>query len=274
MPLQYQHSTIDEIPEQFRELYTEQGGKFILTGISGVKTQADIDRLQSALNREREEHKTVKSRLKAWEEFEDPDKVKEKLDRVAELEVMAKGKEEIEKRLEELAEGRVKSRLAPVERELNQVKRTHAEAMAELEQLRRERVQRQVHDTVRSAAEKLKALPTAVSDILLLADAVFEVTEDGQILTKENPYGVTPGLAADVWLQEMQDKRPHWWPPSQGGGAAGSNGGTGTANPWSAANWSMTEQSRYIQANGLAKAEQMAKAAGTFLGGPRPEPKK
>jgi len=272
MPLSFQHETLDEIPENYRELYTEQNGKYFLSGISGVKSQFDIDRLQTSLVKEREDHRATKNRLTPWE-GKDPEDVQKQLDRVAELEVMTKDKKEIEDKLEELAEARVKSRIAPTERELGRIKKEYEVLSSELLNLRREKVQRSVHDKIRSAAEKSKVRQEAVQDILLLADAVFEANDNGDVMTKDNPYGVTPGLSADVWLQDMQDKRPHWWPNSTGGGSTGGGGSGFAKNPWSADHWNMTEQGRVYATQGEAKAEQMARAAGTSLGGPKPTKK-
>ena len=56
----------EEIPEGFGELYAERNGKFELTAVEGVKTQADIDRVQTALVKERADHKAVKDKLVAF----------------------------------------------------------------------------------------------------------------------------------------------------------------------------------------------------------------
>ena len=64
-----------------------------------------------------------------------------------------------------------------------------------------------------------------------------EIQDKGLIaprITRDN-VGVTPGIDPAVWLSEIQAKRPHWW---------GEMVGTG--------------------------AEQMAKSAGTFIGGGKP----
>jgi hypothetical protein len=76
-------------------------------------------------------------------------------------------------------------------------------------------------------------------------------------------------------LTEMQETKTHWWPGSQGGGARGSQGGGGFSgkNPWSAEGWNMTEQGSYLKAHGKDRAEKMAQAAGTSLGGRRPTKK-
>lgn len=43
-------------------------------------------------------------------------------------------------------------------------------------------------------------------------------------------------------------------------------------NPWSNEFWSVTEQGRYLERYGRARAEARARDAGTFFGGPRPLP--
>ena len=101
------------------------------------------------------------------------------------------------------------------------------------------------------------------------AERMFEITEEGQVITKDG-VGVTPGVAPDVWLSEMQPKRGHWWPASTGGGAKGSKGANFASNPWTKENWNMTEQGKILSTQGREKAEQMAKAAGTSLGGRKP----
>lgn len=276
MDLRITHDSVDDIPEAYRELYTEREGKWHLTGIAGVKTQGDIDRLTSALQKERDEHKTTKDKLHQWDGLE-LDDVRQKLDRFQELEVAAKGKsEELDTKLEELTEARVRSRLAPVERENTTLKTKLEKLEKEYQEMVAKEVQRQISDAVRDACTKgTKVLDSAVDDVLMLAGAVFEVTEDGVVLTKENPFGVTPGLAPDIWLQEMQPKRPHWWPTNQGGGSKGSGniGGIGK-NPWTHDNWNMTEQGKFVQEHGMEKAKQAAAAAGTTVGGGRPAVKK
>src|SRR5271166_3561304 len=77
------YDTQDEIPEPHRELYVERNGKFELTGIEGVKTQADIDRTTKALEAERVEHKKAKEKLSKWGDL-DPDTIPAQLE---ELEV-------------------------------------------------------------------------------------------------------------------------------------------------------------------------------------------
>lgn len=276
MALGTSHDKIEDIPEQYRDLYTEQDGRFVCTGIAGMKTQDDIDRIQGGLVKERADHKTTKASLHVWDGM-DHTEITGKMDRFAELEVAAKGnKDEMDAKLEELTEARVITRLAPVERENKTLKTRCDELEVRATTLQAEKTQRVIGDQVLDACEKSKVETSARQDVLLLANQVFEVAEDGKtVLTKENPYGVTPGLAPDVFLTEMQPKRVHWWPKSVGGGAGGSgNGFAGGNNPWTNDNWNMTHQGAYLREHGIEKATQMAKVAGTTLGGLKPVAKK
>ena len=97
-----------------------------------------------------------------------------------------------------------------------------------------------------------------------------EINDEGLVLTRDKIVGVTPGIAPEIWLSEMQEKRPHWWPTSTGGGAGGGKGDGGfDKNPWSGDHWNLTSQAHAIREN-KAKAERMATAAGTSIGGVRP----
>lgn len=259
--------SLEGVEPHFHSLYTERNGKYELTGIEGVKTQADIDRLQTALTKERNDHKTLKDRVSLFGDRK-PEDIIAALDRIPELEAAAKGNLD-EGKLNEIVEGRIKSRLAPIERQAQTLQQQLSEANASLEMLRTKDSLRIVTDAVRGAASKLKVVDSAVEDVTLLAERLFTIDETGAVVTKDN-VGVTPGISADVWLTDMQAKRPHWWGPSQGGGAGGNRGGgSGVTNPWSKDSWNLTEQGRIYKENS-SKAEQLAKAAGTTIGGPKP----
>ena len=123
-------------------------------------------------------------------------------------------------------------------------------------------------------AKDIGLLPEALDDALLLGERVFEVTEDGKVLTRDN-VGTTPGIDPKTWLNDLREKRRHWWPGSVGGNARGAGGGGGASgdNPWSYEGWNMTKQGQFLKEHGSEKAERMAKAAGTTVGGKKPPPK-
>jgi hypothetical protein len=263
---------LEDVPEVFRELYTQKGTKFEITGVEGIKTQADIDRLQGALTKERGDHKAVKDRLALLGDRKIEDVVT-LLDRIPELEAAASGKGVDEKKLEELVEGRIKTKLAPVEREKGKLAQQVQELTGVVEQYKTKETTRSIHDAVRDAVGKAQGFqPSAAEDALLYAERMFEI-QDGRVVTRDG-VGVTPGVDATVWLTEMQPKKPHWYGPSQGGGAAGNRTGAGGgANPWTHEAWNLTEQGKILRENST-RAEQLAKSAGTSIGGMKPAPRK
>lgn len=259
---------LEDVDEKYRDLYRERNGKFELTEVEGAKTQADVDRVQVALGKEREEHKKTKEKYSIFADL-DPAEVQAKLDKFPELEAAAKGKlndEEINK----IVEGRLNTVKAPLEREINKLKAQNSDFEGKIRDFTAKERQRMIHDHVREAISKAQGFtPSAAEDALVFAERMFEVTEDGKVLTKDN-VGVTPGIEATVWLSDMQQRKPHWFGPTVGGGANGSrSGNNSTDNPFSHNNWNMTAQADLIRTN-PARAEQMAKLAGTSVGGLKP----
>ena len=269
----------DDIPESvenFRELFVEKNGKFELTGISGIQTPANVARLQTGLEKERDAHKATKERLKVWGDMDHEDVVS-KLDRIPELEAAAKGKlddQAIEEIVQRRLDGTLKSKLGPIERENTKLKRERDEFAEKIGTFEQRETRRSIRDETGKALLAAKVIPEAHEDALFLAERLMEVTEDGNVITKDG-NGVPPGLHPADWLTEIQDKKPHWWPPAVGGGARGSRGGTtfGGPNPWSADGWNMTAQGQYVRAHGTEKASRLAEAAGTKIGGERPKAK-
>lgn len=257
--------TLDGIEASFHSLYTEQGdGTFLLTGVEGMKTQGDIDKLQTALSKERTDHRALKtafapivaSGMKV-------DEVVTLIDRREELEAAAAAGGD-SKKIDGIVEGRIKSRIVPLERERDTLKTQLSEREKELEGFRTERTERTIGDAIRGAASKSQGFHAhALDDALLLGSRHFQIDEEGKVLTKD-------GLEPAAWLADLQAKRPHWWATSQGGGAGGGSGkGQGSNNPFSHAGWNLTEQGRMFKED-PAKAQQLAKTAGTTIGGKRP----
>lgn len=268
--------SLDDIPEELtaRELFSERNGQFELTGIQGVKTSADVDRLQVALSKERDDHKATKAKYTVWGDL-DYEETVQKLDRIPELEAAAKEGGIDEEKMNELVEGRIKTRLAPLERELAQLKTQNGELTEANNGFIQQNKTRKIRDNVGAALVEAKVIDAAREDALFLAERVFEIREDdGEVVTRDG-VGVTPGIRAGDWLTELQPKRPHWWPASEGGGAGGSGGGGATGkNPWSRDNWNMTLQGQYVKEHGIEKATKMAQSVGSAIGAITPPAEK
>jgi len=279
MKIKLKYDAKADVPAGFIDLYTEKDGVYTLTGVEGMKTEEDTLRLQQSNVAIRQDLKDAKASLLVLTTAlggAKPEEIAAKLDLVDELQAQVdahgKGGKPDEAAIERIVETRVKRALAPVERERDGLKKQVVDLTGERDGLSGTLKKGKIDDAVRRVATDLKVLGPAIDDVLLNAGTIFELDEQGKVVTRDN-VGVTPGLTPDVWLKDMQEKRPHWWPVSKGGGAGGSGADLkGMAgNPWSGGQaWNMTHQGQFIKEHGIEKANQMAAQAGTKVGGPRP----
>lgn len=260
---------INTVDESLRDNYIEREGRWELAvevGVEGIKSYTDFAKLNEALRKERNDHTTAKSTLqKLGRPIED---VLADLDQIEELKL--KQGQVDETKLEELVNTRLKTIKAPLEREREQLHNTVQELTSKVQTYEQREISRKIEGDIRKACVKAKMLPEAIEDALIYGDRLFEVI-DGRTVVKENA-GFTPGLDPVNWLADMQTKRPHWWGETTPGGSRGGNGASFASNPWSAEGWNMTEQGKILRAD-RAKAEQLAKQAGTTIGGPAPAKK-
>jgi hypothetical protein len=282
MKLKTVYANAEDIPEGYADLYTERNGQFELTGIEGVKTQTDVDRVTESLRKERNDHKQTKEKFAAFSEL-DPEEVHTKLENydslVEQNEALKAGGQFDEEKAEPIIQARVKQAIGPLEREKASLQKQIVERDRKLQEkdgevvnLRTTIVTDKVERSLREAAADAKVLGPAVSDVVLNGQRVFELTEDDRVITRDLP-GVTPGLTPKEWLKDKQETSPHWWPLSAGGGSRGGGPGgnfSGAQNPWSAAGWNITKQGAYIREHGEAKASQLAESAGSKIGATKP----
>lgn len=283
MVMKTQVENLDDVAEPLREHYKETTDEKTKAKVYVLDTEGSIDvlppvkTLRTELGSRRISEKTAKDALLAWQPViaigVKPEEVATQLARIPELEAASEGKID-EKKMGELVETRIKGRLAPVERERDVLKNTVVEKDKEIAGFKTADTNRKISGSVSKAARDAKVVDTALEDVEMLGERLFEVAEDGRVVTKDN-VGTTPGMEAKDWLAEMQSKRPHWWGPTSGGGGGGGRPGAPSAgaNPWSRDHWNFTEQSR-IASTEPARAEKLAAAAGTRVGGGMPIAKK
>jgi hypothetical protein len=265
--LENEYETKEAIPSGWDHLYRDLGGKYVLKQAGDVKSPTDVSNVQEALRKERSDHDIVKTNLAKFGSL-DPVTTRTELDKINEYKAAAAGKLD-DAAIDAIVETRITSRIAPVQRELDTTKIALETSTASLASMETVASKRTIEDLVRTAGVKSKLTDTGMADALFMAPHVF--TKDpitNGFITKEN-VGVTPGIGADVWLTEMQSTRPGWWPESQSGGATGGNGKNHSNNPFSYENWNLTEQGKVLTES-RDKANQMAKSAGTTVGGKRP----
>lgn len=274
----------EEIPEGYSELYVERNGKFELTGIEGVKTQTDLDKLNEALRKERADHKASKDALAKWGDL-NPDEIPAQLEELnevkAQLATATKDGKINEGAVQERIEAAVTRAVGPLQRDKASLEKQLAakdaaikEKASEVENLHGTIKRNRLEGILRDTAIAAKILPTAIDDAVMVGINHFEQLEDGRIVTKDG-VGLTPGLDPKEWAKDMQERRPHWWPPSVGGGARGGGAplGRNAENPWSAEGWNVTKQGQYHRQFGEAKAAEAAKSVGSFIGATKPPAK-
>lgn len=254
--LEFEYASMEDIPAEFASLYAEQGGKYVLAKVKGVAPQASVQRLESALAKERNDHRQVKTQIAALggRKIEE---VLSDLDRIPELEAQAQGKGNDPEALEKI----VKARLAPLERQLQTVITERDTVKQEIEGYRTRETKAKIKDAVVAAAAGAKLRSSAIEDAVTYAQLHMTVDESGNVVTKDGT-GVTPFLTPADWLNEMLPKRPHWVEGSAGGGASGSgHGGHIGEDPYSADGWNVSKQMQLWRSNN-ALAKRLAEKNG------------
>lgn len=243
LELEYSYDSADDIPAEFASLYSEQGGKFVLAKVRGIAPADSVRRLESALQKERNDHKQVKQQIAGL--GRPIDEVLAELDRIPELEAQAQGKGTDPEAIDKI----VKARMAPLERQLQTITAERDSVKQEIEGYRTRETKAKIKDAVLSAATGAKLRQSAIEDAVTYAQLHMTVDDNGNVVTKDG-VGVTPYLTPADWLNEMLPKRPHWVEGSAGGGSHGSggNGHTGE-DPYSADGWNVSKQMQLWKTN-------------------------
>lgn len=258
----------DAIPAGYEDLYSEKDGKMVLTGVKGVKTQQDVDKLQQALVKERNDHKATKQTYAPLAALGSVDEIVANLDRIAELEA-GQGKGGAPADVEKL----LQAKLAPLQRELETTKAGLVERDTLIASFKTKEQRQTIAEQVRKAAKVLKIRDTAVEDAVMYGQNLLTVDDAGNVVTRENA-GVTAFVSAEELLRDLVAARPHWLEESVGGGSTGNRGGQGAgANPYSHDHWNLGEQMRIYKEN-PEKAKQMAARFGVDPLNPSRPPKK
>lgn len=261
-----------DIPEAHKELYTERDGKWLLTQVEGGGYD-NFARITEAHRKEKEDHKSTKAKYSKLN-GRNVDELLQRDSEYDELKLKAENNNLDETKIEQMVGLRLKSKVAPLERENNELKTKLATIEDENTALKGKEVSRKIRDHIRSAATKLKVTDTALEDVEILGARLFELDDTGRVVAKEN-VGVTPGIDAEMWLSDQREKKPHWFPGNVGGGSGGGRGGNGSGagNPWSHDGWNLTEQGKILRED-RAKAERMAAMHGVTLTNPKRPAKK
>lgn len=254
--LKLKTGTLEGLSEAEKAHYKKVGEEFVLDLDVQIKTEEDIRRLSTALDKERADHKDVKARLSAYKHA--PEEIEKVLNEVEELRIRANKIDD--KSIADLVSIRVK----PFEKEKETLSQKLNETIKE-----REIAQSQLRDMkldleVRSVADGLVE-PLSVQDAILRAKTMLSYNDEkGGFYDKD-------GFDVKGWL-EKTIPTTNWGVKGTGGGAQGKNFSTKNSiaigdkvfdaknNPFTEEKFNLTEQSQIAKAN-PALAEELQKIA-------------
>lgn len=269
MPLQ---SIIDEksaIPAGLESFYTEADGKFVLQ-VEGMKSQKDFDNYAEALK---------KRFTDAAADFSKNNNADISHDQVA-----AMIKEQFEKFQAPKPGAKPNGEGDPpggdVSARLHDLERNAAKSEETINKLTEERDaalgasrSTTIKNALNSAAQKAGATPEGINNLVTLIEPNFEITQDGQVVTKLDSKNTSPNTSPDDFFSAAAREKQYrmFWPASKGAGAdtdtggPGAGGDLGAENPWTIKGWNLTKQGHIYKKDSI-EAERLAKAAGVKLG--------
>jgi len=232
MKLKSKVEDINEIPEKFRELYTEHDGAYWLDA-EGIE---DTSGLKKALEAERRNAKEASKKLKEYSEKYsdlDPESAREAMKKVQELDdkrlMDAKQYEELNKRqLERLAKDH-EAKMAVMQKSLDGLLAERDKTSAKLKETL---LEAKLQSEFSSAGMIPDAIPIFMNGV---AKSTWQLNDANELVPMENgDIMLGPDarpLSPRAWIEKKRADASTriFFPPSQGGGAtnrpAGSNPG-------------------------------------------------
>jgi len=84
MSIKALYTSKEEIPEKYVDLYEERSGSYHLVKIDGLRTDADVSRVQTALNQEKAAHTAIKQKFEGLLGGKKVEEVQSLLDKIPE----------------------------------------------------------------------------------------------------------------------------------------------------------------------------------------------
>lgn len=250
--------SLDNVPAELHEYYTEKDGVFHLNLTDDIRTHPKTQALQNAHERTKAELKTLKTErdeLAARHDWLPEDFDAEKL---AELQAAADaaGGKKIDEQLTAL-------RTQLEEKHRKAIKAKEDEIAAKEKQIgdltgdiRKSKIDIELDSALDAA--KIDPKHRRAVKALLKTDAKIEMSDDGEVIVQTSG-GFPVALKDYVVEQSEADLKPYILMPSGDGGRGGNGDKTGGgSNPFLAAQWNKTAQSKLP----AEKREILAKAAG------------
>lgn len=165
-----------------------------------------------------------------------------------ELQHKAEHGEETMEKVNELVQKKLEIIQADFEQKLEEATQKATQFEQQYNNLFNNYAQEKVSSQIRAAAEKAGVIPTAIDDVVLRANQLFKLNEEGKIEARDSEGNLLKAgkkiLTPEVFMEQLQEKAPHFWPASEGSGMQGntSGGGYQGKNPFAKESLNYTEQ--------------------------------
>ena len=215
MKVKTSYDNVGDVPELFKSAYTEQDGKYVLTGEIEVKTQEDIDAMKQAKDNANAELSQLKTEF-ATEKLSKTE-LQSKYDAV---ELQLKEGADPEK-----IQAHISEKIGLATKELTE---QLEQAKAENGELTGKVFATEKSNLVKSNLDKFGE--QSRGDAEFFFDSILERSDvDGSWITNGRG-GIDKGLTVDKALEKVTEMKPHWLPQNTAGSATSSMGTGGQNN--------------------------------------------
>lgn len=235
MALQRELETLDGVNEALAEFYVQdQGsGKFVLQ-VQGVVPKERLDEFRNNNNALMKERDTVKLQL---EELQQAYGVSP--EEVADLKKLAESMKDKklfdDEGIESLVEKRISSLKAEKDAEIRAREKKLQELAADREHWAHKYQRTVIDRELTDAAIKAGVKPSALTDVILRGQGMWNLNDDGKIVAKDQHGDLVYGadgvslMAPEEWMSvKLREAAPHFFEPSGGGGGVGGGGPGGS----------------------------------------------
>lgn len=237
--------------------------KFEAMEVQFQEQAEELNRLRSHSKKLLDEKKQLKSNLDKFDGI-DIEKLLQQFDSNEEAKLIAENK------FDEVVNRRMEKTLLEWENRLNEANKKLEQSDTEKTALQSRYNNAVVNNHLRAAAEKAGVLPSAIDDVLARANGTFTVLDNGEIEARNADGSLrtvkSKPLSPELFVDDLKEVAPHYWPASQSGGANGGSGRGGKQeNPFlkGSPQFNVTEQAK-LRKSDPQLAEQLeheAKAA-------------
>lgn len=222
-------SSLDGLDDSVKSLYEEKDGKYYLN-LEGIEDHPSTSALKNALDGERSKRReatSAKEELAKKFEGLDPEKAKEALAKIEQLEedeLKSKGN------IDELVESKVGKLKDTYQKELEAKDNKIAQLENDLVQSNTRLKEHIVFSQIRDVAAQKDILPTAIDDVINRARPLWRLGDNNEPVYVEDEdtgprIGKNGNYTIDEWFTDLQDAAPHMFKGNEGTGAKSPRGG-------------------------------------------------